>query len=92
MQLRFAHRAFQPEQQAIVEQRRMVDAVVVANESSVMPHSSSKRYQSALFLARPRKLQSEDDTDVSQGNFAGEASEPERLSVLDPESPRSHRW
>jgi hypothetical protein len=33
VQLGFAHRALEAKQQAIVEQRRVIDAVVIANES-----------------------------------------------------------
>jgi len=42
----FAHRAFQAQQQAIIEQRWMVDAIAVANESIRYPNSFEQAYTS----------------------------------------------
>ena len=75
VQLRFAHRALEAEQQAIVEQRRMIDAVVVADERV----GDAAQFQQAIPIRivprQARDFQSEDDAHVSQGHFAGEASE-----------------
>src|ERR1035437_5241200 len=115
----------------------MVDAVVVANESIGDAAQFQQAIPVGVVACQTRDFQTEDDADVSQGNFAGQASEPgtfvgtgsgepevfidgdhlllssaaiiktrvwasfnqlamrspranpERLSVLDPESPRS---
>ena len=75
VQLRFAHRALQAEQQAIVEQRRMVDAVVVANESI----GDAAQFQQAIPIRvvprQARNFQPQHDAHVRQSHLAGQAGE-----------------
>src|ERR1035437_1806289 len=54
----------------------MVDAVVVANESIGDAAQFQQAIPVGVVACQTRDFQTEDDTDVSQGNFAGEASEP----------------
>ena len=75
VELGFTHRALESQQKSIVEQRRMINAIVVANESI----GDAAEFQQAIPIRvvprEARNFQSEHDTDVSQGDFAGEASE-----------------
>ena len=75
VQLRFAHGALQTQQQAIVEQRRMVDAVAVANESIGDAAQLQQAIPVGVVPRQARNFQSEDDAHPCQRHFAGEASE-----------------
>ena len=75
VQLRFAHRALQSEQQSIVEQRRMIDAIVVANESIGDAAELQQAIPIRVVPRQARNFQSEHDAHVGQRHFAGEASE-----------------
>ena len=65
----------QTEQQTIVEQRRMIDAVVVANESIGDATQFQQTIPICIVPRQARNLQSENDAHVGQRHFAGEASE-----------------
>src|ERR1035437_3485173 len=54
----------------------MVDAVVVANESIGDAAQFQQAIPVGVVACQTRDFQTEDDADVSQGNFAGQASEP----------------
>jgi hypothetical protein len=75
VQLSFAHRTFQTQQQAIVEQRRMVDAVVVANQRVCHAAEFQQAIPVGVVPGQARNLQSQHDAHVSQRHFAGQASE-----------------
>jgi hypothetical protein len=79
VQLGFAHCALEAEQKAIVEQRRVIDAVVVANESIGDAAQFEQAIPVGVVSSQARHFQSEDDAHVSQRDFAGEASKPGAL-------------
>ena len=79
VQFGFAHRALEAEQQTIVEQRRMIDAIVVANESVGDAAEFEQAIPIGVVPRQARDFQTEDDSHVGQRNFAGEASEPGSL-------------
>src|SRR6202023_1102265 len=79
MQLGFAHRTLEAKQQAIVEQRGVIDAVVVANESIGDATQFQQTIPVRIVPRQARNLQSENDAYVGQRHLAGEASEPGAL-------------
>src|SRR5450432_786152 len=66
MQLRFAHGALQPEQQAIVEQRGMVDAVVVSDKGVGDAAKFQQTIPICVVSRKTRNFQSKNDTHVGQ--------------------------
>ena len=63
----FAHGAFETEYQAIVEQRRMIDAVAVTDEGIGETAKIEQAYQSALLRARRRDFEAKHDADMTEG-------------------------
>jgi hypothetical protein len=66
-------RSIEPQQQAVVEERRMIDAVVVANESVGDAAQFQQPIPIGIVPRQTGDLQSEDDAHVGQCDFAGEA-------------------
>src|SRR5262249_45036966 len=75
VELGFTHRALESQQQSIVEQRRMINAIVVANKSIGDAAELQQAIPIRVVPREARNFQSEHDADVSQGDFAGEARE-----------------
>ena len=73
VQLRFAHCPFQPQQQAVVEQRRMIKAISIADEGVAgAPARSIRRCQSALFRARRETSKAQYEADMAERHFGNE--------------------
>ncbi len=68
-------RSIQTKQQSIVEQRRMVHAIVVADERVGDAAEFQQTIPIRIVPRQARDLQSQDDAYVRQCHFAGEASE-----------------
>ena len=73
VQLRFAHRALQAQQQTIVEQRRVVHAVGVADERVGHRAQVQQPIPVGVVARHARDLQPEDDAHVRQRHFGGHA-------------------
>src|SRR5437763_16021842 len=67
VELGFTHRALESQQQSIIEQRRMINAIVVANESIGDAAELQQAIPIRLVPPEARTFQSEHDADVSQG-------------------------
>ena len=76
VQFGFAHRTLEAEQQTIVEQRRMIDAIVVANESVGEAAEFEQAIPVGVVPRQARDFQTENDSHMGQRDFAGQASEP----------------
>jgi hypothetical protein len=76
MQLGFTHRTLEAEQQAIVEQRRMIDAVVIANQRVGDTAQLQQAIPIGIVARQSGDFQTEDDAHVSQGNLTGQANKP----------------
>jgi len=68
-------RSIQTKQQSIVEQRRMVDAIVVADERVGDAAEFQQTIPIRIVPRQARNLQSEHNAHVSQCHLAGKASE-----------------
>ena len=79
MQFGFAHGALQTKQQAIVEQRRMIDAIIVADERIGDAAEIEQAIPVRIVSRQTRDFQPEHDAHVGQRHLAGQASEPGAL-------------
>jgi hypothetical protein len=76
VQLGFTHRALKTEQQAVVEQRWVIDAIVIADERI----GDAAQFQQAIPIGivsrQAGDFQSEHDAYMGQCDFTGEAGKP----------------
>jgi hypothetical protein len=75
MELGFAHRAFQAQQQTIVEQRRVVDAIIVADQCVGDAAEFQQAIPVGVVAGQARDLEAQNDSHVGQRHFAGQRSE-----------------
>src|SRR5207302_1296051 len=75
VQLRFTHRALQTKQQAIVKQRRMVDAVAIADKGVGNAAQLQQAIPVGIVPRQAGDFQAKHDSHVSERHFAGEAEE-----------------
>ena len=75
MQLGFAHRALQAQQQTVIEQRRVIYAVGVADERVGHRAQVQQPIPVGVVARHARDLQPEDDAHVRQCDFGGHAGE-----------------
>ena len=76
MQLGFAHGALQPEQEAIVEQGGMIDAVGVADQRIGEAAQLDEAMPIGVVARQARDLEPENEADVGERDFGGEPCEP----------------
>ena len=69
-------RSIQAEQQSVVEQRRMIDAVAVADERIGDTAKFQQPIPVSVVPRQARDFQSENDAYMGQGDFAGQARKP----------------
>jgi hypothetical protein len=67
--------SIQTQEQAVVEQRRMINAIVVANESIGDAAQFEQAIPVGIVACQPGDLQTEHDSHVGHGHFAGQAGE-----------------
>jgi hypothetical protein len=80
-----AHGALEPEQEAVVEERRIIDAVGIADQGV---RESGEIDEAVPFSIVARKA-TEHDPDVAERNFRWRRAKPERATTPEPESPTS---
>jgi hypothetical protein len=73
VKLGLAHRPFQSEQQTIVEQRRVINAVGIANERVGQAGKIDEPMPIGVIAGQPRDLETEHETDACESHFGGEA-------------------
>src|SRR5262249_31434027 len=69
MQLGLAHRAFETEQQAVVEERRMIDAVGIADQCVGETRQIDEPVPIGVIAGEPRDLEAEHETDTCERHF-----------------------
>jgi len=72
MQLGLAHRPLQPEQQTVVEQRWMIDAVGIANQRVGEAGEVDQAVPIGIVARKARHLQTEHEPNVGERNLSGE--------------------
>ena len=75
MQLGLAHRSFEAEQQTVVEQRRMIDAVGVADQRVGKAGEIDQAVPVGIVAGKARHLQAEHEADTGERNLGGETRE-----------------
>ena len=75
MQLGLAHGALQPEDQPVVEQRGVVDAVGIGEQGVGDSAQVEEAIPVGVVARQARDLQAEDDADLEEGDVGGELSE-----------------
>src|SRR6266566_2242571 len=75
VQFRFAHGPLETEQQTIVEQCRMIDTVVVSNQSVSQAAQFEKTIPIRIVARQTRDFKTKDDSYMAQRNFADHARE-----------------
>ena len=76
MQLGFAHGALEPEQEAVVEEGGMIDAVGVADQRIGEAAQLDEAMPIGVVARQARDLEPEHEADVSERDFGGEPGEP----------------
>ena len=75
MQFGFAPRALATEQEPVVERRRVIDSVGVANERVREAAQIEQSVPVGVVSGQARNFQAEHDADVSKADFRGKARE-----------------
>ena len=73
MQLGLAHRSFEAEQQTVVEQRRMIDAVGVPDQRVGETGEIDEAVPIGVVAGEPRHLETEHEPDAGECDLSGEA-------------------
>ena len=76
MQLGFAHGALKPEQEAIVEEGGMIDAVGVADQGIGEATQLDEAMPIGVVARQARDLEPEHEADVGERDFGGQPGEP----------------
>jgi hypothetical protein len=63
---------FEAEQQAVVEESRMIDAIGIANERVLETGEIDEPVPVGVIASEPRYLETEHKTDACEGHFGGE--------------------
>src|SRR5215467_1142998 len=79
VKLGFAHRAFETEQKAIVEEPGMIDAVGIANERVGQASEVDETVPIGVIAGEPRDLEAEHKTHPCECYFGGEVSKARSL-------------
>ena len=73
VQLRLAHRAFETEQQPVVEQRRVIDAVSVADQRVGEAGEIDETVPVGVVAGEPRHLETKDKSNAGERDLGSEA-------------------
>ncbi len=76
MQFGLAHGALEPEQEPVVEQRRMIDAVGIADQCVGETAQIDEAVPVGVVARQTRDLKPEHEADVTERNLGGQAREP----------------
>jgi hypothetical protein len=76
VQFRFGHDALQPEDQAIVEKRRMIDAVAIADQRVSHATKIEQAIPVGIIAGQAGDFQAEHDAYAAESDFRREACEP----------------
>jgi hypothetical protein len=76
VQLGLGHRALHPEQQPVVEQCRMVDAISVGNQRVGHPGQVQQPVPVGVVAGQPGALQRQHDPDLPEAHLGSELREP----------------
>src|SRR6516164_1436341 len=88
MEFGFRHRALEPQHQPIVEQARMIDAVGIADEGMGDAAQIEQTVPVGVVAGQARDLQSQHDSDLTEGHFSDHAGKTSTLGkprARDPE-------
>src|SRR5258706_6039272 len=80
MRLGFAHGAFETEYQAIVEQRRMIDAVAITDEGIGETAKIEQAIPVGGVAGEARDFEAEHDADMAEGDFGDQTGEAASLN------------
>jgi predicted RNA methylase len=69
MQFGFGHRAFQPQQEPVIEQRRMIEAIGIGNQRVGEPGQFNEPVPVGVIACQARDLQAQHQTDTSQSHI-----------------------
>ena len=72
MQLGLAHRALETEQQAVIEERRMIDAIGIADQCIGKAGEIDEPVPIGVIASEPLHLEPEHKTDACERHFGGE--------------------
>src|SRR5262245_45211679 len=75
MQLRLAHRSFQAEQQTVVEQGRMIDAVGIPDQRVGETGEVDEAVPIGVVAGEPRHLETEHEPNMGERNLSSETRE-----------------
>ena len=73
MQLGLAHRPLQPEQQTVVEQRRMIDAVGISDQRIGEAGKIDEAMPIGVVARQARNLQAQHEADMGERDLGGQA-------------------
>ena len=76
VQLSFAHRAFEAEQQAVVELGGVIEAVLVADQRAAQPADLQQAVPVGVVAREPRDLETEHDPGAADTNLGDESLKP----------------
>lgn len=76
MQFRFGHGAFEPEQEPVVKQPGMVEAIQIADESVGHATQLQQPIPFGIVARDARGFQAEDDPDLAHGDLVGHLRKP----------------
>jgi hypothetical protein len=80
VELSFGHGALHPEQQPVVEHRRMVDAIGVGDQGVGHPCQIQQPVPIGIVAGQPRALQRQHDPDLSEPDLGRQLREPRSAS------------
>ena len=89
VQLGLAHRALQAQHEPVVEARRVIEAVRVADERVGQPAEIEEPIPVGVVASETADLETEHDADVAERDLGGEVGKATPATDPDPESPRS---
>ena len=75
IELRFAYRTFHPQQEAIIEQRRVINPVRVADQSIGQTAQINETIPVSIVTCQARHLKAQNEPHVSESDLGGQPSE-----------------
>jgi hypothetical protein len=72
IELRFAHRALQPQQEAIIEQRRVINPVRVADQRIGQTAQINEAIPVSIVAGQSRHLKAQNKAHVSESDLSGQ--------------------
>ncbi len=75
MQLCFTHGAFESEDQAVIEKRRVIEPIAIADQSVGDAAEIEQAIPIGIIAREARNFETKDDADSAESNFGGQACE-----------------